>query len=147
MNRIVVSFQNRGEATPPSGEPPGVYPKGRSENVMVLVSDGEVGDLERAVASGVSYENEVTFTSQTGFVETGRIRVGEEEGNLYVSTVGEGHLGPTSDPTLLAGAVIWRIDHGDGKFEGVTGLMTSNFLLAGGQGQFCEYLTAVLFTP
>jgi hypothetical protein len=145
MKPIIVSFQNRGEATPPSGEPPRVYPKGSSENVTVLVSDSEGEDLERALTCGISYENEVTFTSQTTFVETGTMRVGGGEGNLYVSTIGEGHLGPSSDTALLAGAVIWRIDGGDGRFEGVTGLMTSNFLLAADQGQFREYLTAVVF--
>jgi hypothetical protein len=58
MKRIVVSFQNTGEASPPSGEPPMVYPKGRSENATVLASDEGLSDLERALTSGISYENE-----------------------------------------------------------------------------------------
>jgi hypothetical protein len=89
----------------------------------------------------------VTFRSETAFFETGTIRVGRDEGNLYVCRVGEGHLGPSSDPALLAGGVIWRIDRADGKLEGVTGIMTSNFLVAGDSDQFREYLTAVVLAP
>jgi hypothetical protein len=147
MKPMAVSFENRGEATPPEGEPPRVYPKGTSEKVTVLASGDGTGDLERALTAGISYENEVTFKSESAFVETGTIQVGNDGEKLYISTVGEGHLGPSSDPTLLAGAVVWRIDRGEGRFAGVTGLLASNFVLAADEGHFREYLTAVIFVP
>jgi len=44
--------------------------------------------------------------------------------------VGEGYLGPSAEPKLSHGSVIWRIEEGEGQFAGASGLITSNFLVS-----------------
>ena len=38
-------------------------------------------------------------------------------------------MGPSPDPGLTHGSVIWRVDGGQGQFNAATGLITSNFTL------------------
>jgi hypothetical protein len=94
-----------------------------------------------------AYANQVTFTSESTFRESGTISFGDGEGGLDVDTVGEGTLGPSADPEVLHGAVIWRITEGRGRFDGATGLITSNFLLRPSDGHFDESQVAVIFLP
>jgi hypothetical protein len=147
MKRIIASLQSTGEAAAPTGEPPRVQPKGRSEAVTVLHADSGAEEAERILMTGISYENDVTFTSETTFVESGTITVGDGAGTLKIDTVGEGHLSPTPDPTVLAGAVTWRIVEADGSLQGATGLITSTFLLSTDRPEYREYLTAAVFFP
>jgi hypothetical protein len=43
--------------------------------------------------------------------------------------VGQGYLGPSADPKLKHGSVIWRVDSGEGQFAEASGLITSNFTI------------------
>ena len=43
--------------------------------------------------------------------------------------------------------MIWRIDEGTGRFEGATGLITSNFLLESESGKVAERQVITLFVP
>ena len=147
MKRIIVTLQTSGEAAAPVGEPPRVYPKGRSETVTVLQADRGTEHAEQVLLNGISYENDVTFTSEATFVESGTICVGQGAGTLMVNTVGEGHLAPTPDPAVVSGAVTWRIVEAHGLLDGATGLITSTFLLSTEGPEYREYLTAVLFFP
>jgi hypothetical protein len=119
MQRVVAIIRLRGEATPPEGEPPRVKVNGQSEDVTV-----EVAGAESAIARLLSGGDAV-----------------------HISTVGEGFLGPSPDPGLLHGSVIWRIDGGEGVFEGASGLLTSNFVLAPDRGKVSEHQVATIFTP
>jgi hypothetical protein len=146
MQRVVAIIRLRGEATPPEGEPPRVKVKGQSEDVTVEVAGAESA-IARLLSGGVTYETDVTFSSETAFTETGRIAVGSGGDAVHISTVGEGFLGPSPDPGLLHGSVIWRIDGGEGVFEGASGLLTSNFVLAPDRGKVSEHQVATIFTP
>ena len=63
---------------------------------------------------------------------------------LHFSTVGEGYLGGSLDPKVRQGSVIWRIDRGEGRFQGATGLITSNFVVTD-QGEVTDNHFGVLF--
>ena len=91
--------------------------------------EGLSGVLQPAAGGEATFESEVTFTSETGFQETGTIAFGAGH-ELRFSTVGSGHLAPSADPGRRHGAVAWRVDGGEGQFAGATGLITSNFFVA-----------------
>src|SRR3546814_14774450 len=88
--------------------------------------DGVNGTVQPAEGGAARFESEVTFSGESAFRETGTIVLGGANA-LRFSTVGEGHIGPSADPALKQGAVIWRIDGGEGQLEDATGLITPNF--------------------
>ena len=142
MQRIVVTAQFHGMAAQPSGKPPQTDPRATSVSVEASTSDGSPFGIEQA-----SYLNHVTYTGDSTFAETGTISFGDADGELDIVTVGEGTLGPSADADLLHGAVIYRITEGRGRFEDASGLITSNFLLRPGTGEFEERQLAVVFLP
>jgi hypothetical protein len=140
MQRISISAQFEGDAPEPSGTPPQTSPRATSRSLEAVSADGSRFAVERA-----SYANHATFTGESTFTETGTISFGD--GELDVDTVGEGTLGPSAEPDVLHGAVIWRITEGRGRYAGASGLITSNFLLRPATGEFEERQTAVVFLP
>jgi hypothetical protein len=140
MERLTMAAHFRGEAAQPSGEPPQTQPRAESVALEAISADGSPVDLDRAF-----YANDVTFTSESTFVETGTISFGD--GELDIETVGEGTLAPSASAELLQGAVIWRVTGGRGRFEGASGLITSNFLLRPGTGEVEDHENAVVFLP
>jgi hypothetical protein len=127
-----------GRATQPAGEPPEADVHSETDSVSVEAGEGRDIDV-------VSYDTHVTFTSETTFTESGRVAVGRSGDGLFVSTVGEGYIGPSPDPSILHGAVVWRIDGGEGALEGASGLITSNFQFQPDRGDVTEYQVAVIF--
>jgi hypothetical protein len=138
LEPLVLTMRSTGHATPPAGEPPELDV--RSETGSVTVEGGEGAGID-----ALSYETHVTFTSETAFTESGRVAVGRNGDALLISTVGEGYIGPSADPSILHGAVTWRIDRGEGALEGASGLITSNFQLQSDTGDVTEYQVAVIF--
>ena len=90
--------------------------------------DGLTGTIEGTSGDEARFTSEVTFTSETDFLETGTITFGEGH-TLTFSTLGSGYLAASADPTRKHGAVMWRVDQGEGQFAGATGLITSNFFV------------------
>ena len=43
--------------------------------------------------------------------------------------MGQGYLGDSPEPKLKSGAGMWRVDGGEGQFEGASGYITSNFTM------------------
>jgi hypothetical protein len=142
MQRIAISAQFEGEAPEPSGTPPQTSPRATSRSLEAVSAEGSRFGVERA-----SYANHVTFTGESTFTETGTISFGDADGEVDVDTVGEGTLGPSAEPEVLQGAVIWRITEGRGRFEGASGLITSNFLLRPATGELEDRQNAVVFLP
>jgi hypothetical protein len=140
MERIAISARFEGEAAEPSGEPPQTDPRATSVSIEAVTAAGSPIDIGQG-----SYQNHVTFTGESAFTETGTLSFGEGEGELDVVTVGEGTLGPSAEPEVLHGAVIWRISEGRGRFAHASGLITSNFLLRPATGELEERQVAVLF--
>jgi hypothetical protein len=138
LQPLVLNMRFTGQATEPAGDPPKA--EVRSQTQSVTVESGEGAGID-----AVSYETNVTFTSETTFTESGRVAVGSSGDALLVSTMGEGHIAPAADPSILHGAVVWRIDGGEGALEGASGLITSNFQLKPETGDVTEYQVAVIF--
>ena len=138
MEPLVLNMRFTGQATQPAGEPPQVDVHSETESVRVEGGDGAGYDV-------VSYDTHVTFTSETSFTESGRVTVGRNGDALLITTVGEGYIAPSADPSVLHGAVIWRIDGGEGALEGASGLLTSNFQLRPDTGDVTEFQVAAIF--
>jgi hypothetical protein len=53
---------------------------------------------------------------------------------------------PSADPDLRQGTVVWKVNGGQGHFEGASGLITSNLLLSL-TGDLTENQLGVIFAP
>jgi hypothetical protein len=142
MQRITLSLEYRGSAAPPQGEPPQTDPQAMTVSIEARAADGAHFDVRQA-----SYENHATYTGPTTFSETGTVRFDDGGAELDIATVVDGTLEPSPDPDLLHGAVIYRIIGGRERFEGASGLITSNFVLRPAAGEFDERQVAVVFIP
>lgn len=111
----------------------------------IVGPDGLASSLQPAEGETATFESDVTFTSESGFQEVGTIAFGH--GNvLHFDTVGSGYLGASADPTRQQGAVMWRVQGGEGQFVGATGLITSNFFV-GENLEVTDHHFGVLLIP
>lgn len=94
-------------------------------------SNGLESQIEPADGEVVRFKSEVIMNGESSFTESGTITFGEGN-SLRFSTIGEGYLGPSPEEGLAHGAVMWRIDSGEGQFSGATGIITSNFTFSSG---------------
>lgn len=141
MPRLVLQIRFKDQATPPEGDPPKFTVHGESEQVTLLEGDS-------ALAPGsASFDTDVTTTGQTSFDESGAMRLGTDADLLRFTTVGEGFLTPSLQEGLFEGSVIWRINEGEGRFTGATGLITSNFTLRMETGEVWEHQVVSVFLP
>ena len=135
MQQITITGLFSGSAEEPSGEPPQTDPQGTSTS------------LEGGPFGAASYRNHVTYTSQTSFSETGTIVYDDGAAELDIVSATDGVIGPAAEEPLLRGAVIYRIVAGRGRFEGASGLITSNFVLDPTKGEYEEGQVAFVFLP
>jgi hypothetical protein len=133
---LLLTFRPQG--TPPTGDPPSFDVESGPGTVRLLEGDGST------VPTEASYENHVTLTGETSFVEEGRMQFGN--GGLRLTTVGEGVIEPSAEEGVLRGAVIWRVE-GTGGWSGTTGLLSSNFLFRPDTGTAEEQVVARLVLP
>lgn len=86
------------------------------------------GSLEADVAGGAATARSVAVveTDEFGsFSESGEIVFGG--GSLSYMSTGESYLGPSPDPKVQIGHVIFRVERGTGIFAGASGFITSVF--------------------
>jgi hypothetical protein len=131
MKQIIYAMQFKGKAGP--GSAANVMKASTSASSTTITTEigaeGVHGSIKPAPGGKAEFESEVTLTGDTSFLEKGSIRFGD--GNrLQFSTIERGYLGDSADPKLKSGAVIWRVDGGEGQFAGATGFITSNFTLS-----------------
>jgi hypothetical protein len=124
------SLQFRGQATAIT---PGVLRAVTAAPSSVLVTTiserGVEGRRESTDGAEARFESEVSFSNESSFREEGTIDFGSGD-RLSFRTVGAGRLGPSVNPNLKHGAVIWEVDGGEGRFDGAQGLITSNFFIS-----------------
>ncbi len=147
MPQIVYAMQFRGQAAPTSGSPPTmmVSAVGRSCSITSAVGPGGLeSSISPASGGEARFDSQVTMTGDGSFLESGTITFGEGGHSLTFSTVGQGHIGRSPEEGVNHGSVIWRIDGGQGQFEGATGLITSNFTLNGDR-QVTDHQVGVIF--
>lgn len=131
MHELIYAMRFVGQATPTSadGNVLKATTSAPSSAMTALVGPSGLSSTLATVGGGsATFSSEVTFTSTTGFREVGTIGFGEGH-LLRFSTVGNGYLDTSADETRKHGAVVWRIDAGEGQFAGATGFITSNFFV------------------
>lgn len=127
MRRLVMQVRFQDQATPPVSNPPSFSVRGESVEITQL--DGESTDLPKRAA----YETRVRFTGETTFVEDGTMTFDSDADHLRIVTAGT--LGPSAEPGVQHGSVIWRIEEGEGRFAAASGLITSNFTVLADRGE------------
>ena len=133
MQQSIYSMQFTGKAEP-SGQAPNVL-RARTvapscEISSVVSPDGIEGIMRTVSGQESTFESQVTLTGESTFDESGTICFGDGRNALHFSTVGEGHLGPSPSPLVNHGSVIWKVEGGEGLFQGASGLITSNFTIS-----------------
>jgi hypothetical protein len=131
MKQVIYAMQFKGKAGP--GMAANVLKASTSASSSTITSvvdaQGVQGKIEPAPGGKAEFESEVTVTGDTSFSEKGSIRFGD--GNrLHFSSIEHGYLGDSAEPKLKSGAVMWRVESGEGQFAGATGYITSNFTLS-----------------
>ena len=89
----------------------------RPDEVLPLI---HVEDLVPMLVAMVSADK-IGGSVYNSFAESGSIRFGDGHHALRFSTVGQGYLAASADPELRHGTVTWRVESGEGQFEGATG--------------------------
>jgi hypothetical protein len=110
----------------------------------VIGAEGVDGTFHPAEGGLAWFESEVRLSGKHAFTETGTISFGDDNHELRFSTVGEGHMGPSADDRYSAGTVTWKVEGGDGQFDGASGYITSNFLVTE-DGEVTDYQFGVIF--
>ena len=147
MRQINYVLQFTGRATPQEGSSTVLKATttAPSSNFTTNIGpEGVRGNLQRVAGEQAAFESLVTFTGETAFHESGTITFGEHGHRLRFSTVGQGYLGASPDPTRKHGTVMWQVDGGEGQFAGARGLITSNFFV-GEAGEVTDNHFGVIF--
>jgi hypothetical protein len=148
VRHLVYALRFLGHVTP-TGEVDGVLHTATTALSAALraVVDDEGLQVSREVLPGgvASCVSEVVFTGDTTFLEIGEIHFAEAH-QFCFATVGSGYLGPSADPGLQQGAVIWRVEEGKGQFAGASGMIGATILLHD-DGQLVVHHLGLLFLP
>jgi hypothetical protein len=131
VEAVVYSMQFRGDATTVA---PGVMkvaltaPSGAL--LTTIDAQGVHGCFEPAPGEEATFRSRLCFADDAAtFEECGTIVFGAGHA-LHLSSVGAGLLGPSPDPHLRHGTVMWQVEKGEGQFEAAEGRITSNFFLS-----------------
>ena len=129
MRQIIFCMQFKGTATP--GSETGVLKATTSATSCSLKTvvgpDGVKGTFIPAEGGLAYFESEVRMMSPDTFVESGTITFGEGDHTLKFTTVGQGTFIPDAESKTMVGAIIWKVESGEGQFKNAAGLITSNF--------------------
>ena len=129
MVQVIYALQFKGWAKPVEGAKGLLRAATKSPSSIIrseIDAAGVTGAIEQIAGSEARFESEVRFSGNGVFQETGAIHFGNA-GSIRFSTVGEGRLGPSPEEGVQHGCVCWRVDSGEGQFEGATGFITSKF--------------------
>jgi hypothetical protein len=120
---IMFTLQYTGNAGPMAGTP-GVM---KAHLEASIPAGSAIAKAAGIKAGKASFDSVVTVTGDGTFLESGTIRFGNRGAAISFSTAGQGAIGPSADPKLTNGAIVWKIVGGEGKLAGATGYITSNF--------------------
>ncbi len=147
MARVLYALQFTGGAQPANeaGTVLKASTSSPSSTITTGVSaSGVSANIVPVQGESARFESTVTMIEGGTFREEGSITFGG--GNVVrFTTVGRGTLGPSADPKLSAGAVIWQVADGEGVFQGASGYITSNFTVSD-QGEVVDNQFGVIFT-
>ena len=149
MKQIVYSMRFSGQVVPSEGSSTVLKAATEARSCTITSRagpDGVSGSIEPAAGGTATFVSEVMFNGDAAFQERGSITFGENGHRLHFSTVGQGYLGASADPTLKHGTVMWQVDSGEGQLEGASGLITSNFTV-GEAGEVVDHHFGLIFVP
>jgi hypothetical protein len=129
MKRVIYAVQFKGSAEPKDGAADllVVTAAASGANVRTQVfPDGFDGKVEPESGDQAKFASTVKMLSESNFDEAGSISFGPGHSLRFV-TAGQGHVAPTGEEGVSGGAVVWKVDGGEGRFAGATGYITSNF--------------------
>jgi hypothetical protein len=147
MRQLLYAMQFKGSAAPKAGATAVIKAATTAPGFTIssMIGDGGLAGSIQPVSGGqASFESEVTLLGETSFSEAGTIRFGDSNHMLRFTTVGEGFLGKSPDPSLQHGSVMWRVEGGEGQFADATGLITSNFTLSA-TGEVIDHHFGLIF--
>ncbi|MBA3365818.1 MAG: hypothetical protein H0U03_08545 [Actinobacteria bacterium] len=130
MKPITYSMQFRGSVgeTAP-GHLEGVLTAPSSNQVTTIGRDGVEGRFLPASGGDARCVFLLSLAADGSFDRSGRISFGR--GNaIWFRTIGRGSVAPSADPHLSHGTAMCEIERGEGRFEGASGRITSNFFLS-----------------
>jgi hypothetical protein len=130
MQPAVFTLQFRGDAAP------------LAETVGVLKAQTRAAGVPESGGGEARFSSIVTMIGDGAFVESGAIDYGGGS-SLSFDTVGHGRIGSAAAGGM-AGAVIWKIVEGKGRWAGASGYITSNFTVSE-KGEVVDNQTAVFF--
>ena len=130
MQPVIFALQFRGEAAP------------LADAVGVLKAQTRAAGVPETGGGEARFSSIVTMVGDGAFVESGAIDYGGGS-SLSFDTVGQGRIGPAAAGGM-AGAVIWKVVEGKGRWAGASGYVTSNFTVSE-KGDVVDNQTAVLF--
>ena len=130
MQPVIFALQFRGEAEP------------LADAVGVLKARTRAAGVAETGGGEARFSSIVTMVGDGVFVESGAIDYGGGS-SLSFDTVGQGRIGPAAGGGM-AGAVIWKVVEGKGRWAGAAGYITSNFTVSD-KGEVLDNQTAVLF--
>ena len=81
------------------------------------------------------------------FFESGTITFGQGDNKLHFSTIGCGHVLDSAEAKYKLGTVMWKVDSGEGSFQGATGTITSNFLVDLKTNELIDNHFGILYVP
>ncbi len=140
MKQLTYAMQFKGSAAPTDAANPGVLgvkANGKSVGSALAGSLVEAGKAD--------FDSTVRMMEEGSFDEDGTISFGNGN-SLRFSTLDKGHVAPSPEPGVTAGAIIWKIDGGEGQFAGASGLITSNFFF-NEAGEVTDNQFGVIFAP
>ena len=143
MKHVIYAMQFKGAATP--GAESGtlkVTTSATSCSIRSIAGPAGIEGVFQPAEGGMAFfESEARMTGPDTFVEQGAISFGESDNALKFTTIGQGHL----DSKTMTGSVLWKIESGEGQFDGATGNITSNFFIAA-DGAVTDYHFGVIYT-
>jgi hypothetical protein len=90
-------------------------------------------------------ETELHLSGHDALEGSGILTFGEDGNHeLRLATIHAGHLGPSTIPGVMAGAMIWKISGGTGRFQSASGLIASTFTMTE-SGELSEFQCGVLY--
>ena len=129
MKQVMYCLQFVGTGTPKDGDVTVLAVRSTAASASMrtaIGAAGVTGGIDAADGGKAEFESIVAMNADGSFDENGSIRFGSA-GSLRFSTVGRGTVSPSPQAGVNAGAVIWKIESGEGQFDGATGFITSNF--------------------
>ena len=148
MREVVFALEFRGRAAPVAGSERTRRARSTAPSQTlstVLGGDGVRARVDAVAGESAVLESRVERFDDGAFVEDGTITYGSA-GRIVFETIGRGRVGPSPVAGWTAGGVLWSITGGDGRFAGVHGLITSNFVVSAA-GEVIDNHFARLYLP